>query len=153
MDKQISKKKIIISIGSDHAGYLAKKKIIQFLLDKGYSINDVGCNSEESVDYPEFGHKVGKNVMSGISVKGKVVCGSGIGISIAANKIKGIRAALCFTKEHAKMSRLHNNSNVLAIGARMDGGDNVLDIVDIWLKTDFEAGRHQKRIEKIEKYE
>ena len=142
-----------ISSGSDHAGYQVKQRIIEFLSSHNYNIDDVGCYSEESVDYPEFGHKVGKSIMSGTSAKGIVVCGSGIGISIAANKIQGIRAALCFTKEHAKMSRLHNDSNILAIGARMDGGDDVLDIVDIWLKTDFEAGRHQKRIEKIEKYE
>ena len=140
-----------ISIGSDHAGYRVKQKIVKFLSSQGYNMDDVGCYSEESVDYPEFGHKVGKNVISGLSTKGIVVCGSGIGISIAANKIQGIRAALCFTKEHAEMSRLHNDSNILAIGARMNGGDDILDIVDIWLKTDFEAGRHQKRIEKIEK--
>ena len=138
-----------ISIGSDHAGYQVKLRIIEFLLSQDYNVDDVGCYSEESVDYPEFGHKVGKNVISGISAKGIVVCGSGIGISIAANKIKGIRAALCFTKEHAKMSRLHNNSNILALGARMDGGDNILDIVYVWLKTDFEGGRHQNRIDKI----
>ena len=139
-----------ISIGSDHAGYTVKQKIIKFLKNQGYDIDDVGCHSEESVDYPEFGHQVGKNIISGTSGKGIVVCGSGIGISIAANKIEGIRAALCFTKEHAKMSRLHNNSNVLALGARMNGGDDILDIVDIWLNTNFEGGRHQKRIEKIE---
>ena len=144
-------KKMRISIGSDHAGYTVKQKIIQFLKNQGYDIDDVGCYSEESVDYPEFGHQVGKNIISGISSKGIVVCGSGIGISIAANKIEGIRAALCFTEEHAKMSRLHNNSNILALGARMDGGDNILDIVAIWLKTDFEGGRHQNRIDKIEK--
>ena len=139
-----------ISIGSDHAGYDVKQKITKFLLNKGYDIDDIGCDSNDSVDYPEFGHQVGKNIVSGISDKGIVVCGSGIGISIAANKIKGIRAALCFTKEHAKMSRLHNDSNILAVGARMNGGDNILDIVDIWLNTDFEGGRHQKRIDKIE---
>ena len=139
-----------ISIGSDHAGYRVKQRIIEFLSSQDYNIDDVGCYSEESVDYPEFGHKVGKSVISGISAKGIVICGSGIGISISANKIKGIRAALCFTKEHAKMSRLHNDSNILAVGARVDGGDDVLDIVDIWLRTNFEAGRHQKRIEQIE---
>ena len=139
-----------ISIGSDHAGYDVKQKITNFLLNKGYDIDDVGCHSNDSVDYPEFGHQVGKNIVSGVSDKGIVVCGSGIGISIAANKIKGIRAALCFTKEHAKMSRLHNDSNILAVGARMNGGDNILDIVDIWLNTNFEGGRHQKRIDKIE---
>ena len=139
-----------ISIGSDHAGYDVKQKITNFLLNKGYDIDDVGCHSDDSVDYPEFGHQVGKNIVSGVSNKGIVVCGSGIGISIAANKIEGIRAALCFTKEHAKMSRLHNDSNLLAVGARMSGGDNILDIVDIWLNTNFEGGRHQKRIDKIE---
>ncbi len=139
-----------ISIGSDHAGYDVKQEITNFLLNKGYDIDDVGCHSDDSVDYPEFGHQVGKNIISGVSGKGIVVCGSGIGISIAANKIEGIRAALCFTKEHAKMSRLHNDSNILAVGARMNGGDNILDIVDIWLNTDFEGGRHQKRIDKIE---
>ena len=139
-----------ISIGSDHAGYDVKQKIAKFLFNKGYDVNDMGCDSNDSVDYPEFGHQVGKSIVSGVSDKGIVVCGSGIGISIAANKIKGIRAALCFTKEHAEMSRLHNDSNILAIGARMNGGDNILDIVDIWLNTDFEGGRHQKRIDKIE---
>ena len=140
-----------ISIGSDHAGYEVKQKISSFLLNKGYSVNDVGCYSNDSVDYPEFGHNVGRDIISGASDRGVVVCGSGIGISIAANKIKGIRAALCFTEEHAKMSRLHNDSNILAIGARMTGGDDILNIVEVWLNTDFEGGRHQMRIEKIEK--
>ena len=139
-----------ISIGSDHAGYDVKQEIITFLLNKGYEVDDIGCHSNDSVDYPEFGHQVGNNIRSQISDKGIVVCGSGIGISIAANKIKGIRAALCFTKEHAKMSRLHNDSNVLAVGARMNGGDNILDIVQIWLNTDFEGGRHKLRIDKID---
>ena len=151
MDKQVNQKKMKISIGSDHAGYIVKQQIIQFLLNKGIEVDDVGCHSEASVDYPDFGHQVGKNIISKISSKGIIVCGSGIGISIAANKIKGIRAALCFTKEHARMSRLHNDSNILALGARMDGGDNILDIVAVWLKTDFEGGRHQNRIDKIEK--
>ena len=151
MGKQISKKKIKISIGCDHAGFDVVKKIITFLNDNGYDVQHEGCYSLESVDYPEFGHKVGKEVASGNVDKGIVVCGSGIGISIAANKIKNIRAALCFTKEHARMSRLHNDSNILALGARMNGGDNLLDIIDVWLNTQFEEGRHQLRIEKIEK--
>ena len=151
MDKQINKKKIKISIGCDHAGFDATKDVILFLEESGYDVNNLGCYSSESVDYPEFGHKVGEEVACGESQKGIVVCGSGIGISIAANKIKGVRAALCFTKDHAEMSRLHNNSNILALGARMKGGDKLLDIVDIWLNTEFEGGRHQKRIEKIEK--
>ena len=151
MDKQISKKKMRISIGCDHAGFDVVEKIIEFLSNNGYDVQHKGCYSLESVDYPEFGHKVGKEVASGNADRGIVVCGSGIGISIAANKIKDIRAALCFTKRHAKMSRLHNNSNILALGARMDGGDNLLDIVDVWLNTEFEGGRHQARIEKIER--
>ena len=139
-----------ISIGCDHAGFDVAKTIISFLNDSGYEVDNQGCHSSESVDYPEFGHKVGLKVTSGDVDKGIVVCGSGIGISIAANKIKGVRAALCFTKNHAKMSRLHNDSNILALGARMDGGDEILAIVDVWLNTKFDGGRHQKRIEKIE---
>ena len=150
MDKQINKKKIKISIGCDHAGFDAAQKIIKFLENHGYKIYNEGCYSSESVDYPEFGHKVGRKVIATHVDAGIVVCGSGIGISIAANKIQGIRAALCFTKEHAKMSRLHNDSNILAIGARMDGGDEILDIVDVWLNTEFEGGRHQRRVDKIE---
>ena len=150
MDKQVGEKKIKISIGCDHAGFTVSQAIINHLIDLGYQVDNQGCYSSESVDYPEFGHKVGKRIISGEAHKGIVVCGSGIGISIAANKIEGIRAALCFTKNHAKMSRLHNNSNILALGARMDGGDDILDIVNIWLETNFEGGRHQSRIEKIE---
>ena len=151
MDKQISEKKIKISIGCDHAGFDTAKEIIEFLEYHRYDVYNEGCYSSESVDYPEFGHKVGKKVISGEVDKGIVVCGSGIGISIAANKIKGVRAALCFTKGHAKMSRLHNNSNILALGARMDAGDEILDIVDVWLNTEFEGGRHQRRIDKLDR--
>ena len=151
MGEQISKKKINISIVCDHAGFDVATDVIDFLKDTGYNVDNVGCYSSDSVDYPEFGHKVGEKVVSGEAQKGIVICGSGIGISIAANKVKGIRAALCFTKNHAKMSRLHNDSNILALGARMEGGDRILDIVEIWLNTNFEGGRHQKRIEKIEK--
>ena len=140
-----------ISIGCDHAGYELKEKIIKFLNNLNYDVIDIGCHSLDSVDYPEFGHQVGKNVANKESDKGIVVCGSGIGISIAANKIKGIRAALCFTKAHAEMSRLHNNSNILALGARMNGGDDPFDIINIWLNTNFEGGRHQTRIEKIDR--
>ena len=125
-------------------------EVSHFLNSLGYDVDNQGCYSSESVDYTEFGHKVGIQVANGHTDKGIVVCGSGIGISIAANKVKGIRAALCFTKEHAEMSRRHNDSNILALGARMKGGDKILDIVNIWLETDFEGDRHQRRIEKIE---
>jgi len=138
-----------ISIGSDHAGYELKEEIIGFLKSIGYSVIDKGAFSGKAVDYPEFGHKVGNSILKKEANKGIVVCGSGIGISIAANKVRGIRAALCYTKSHAKMSRLHNDSNVLALGSRIKG-DDYFEIVKVWLNTNFEGGRHQDRIEKIE---
>ncbi|MBT5077416.1 MAG: ribose 5-phosphate isomerase B [Candidatus Marinimicrobia bacterium] len=139
-----------ISIGADHAGFSVKEKIREYLESKGYRILDKGTFSEESVDYPEFGHAVGNSVKDGESAKGIVVCGSGIGISMAANKVEGIRAALCMTPEHALMSRLHNDANVLAIGARMTNFDVILEIVDTWLSSEFEGGRHSRRVNKIE---
>lgn len=141
---------MIISIGADHAGFSVKEKIREYLEFKGCTVLDKGAFSKESVDYPEFGHDVGKSVISGESTKGIVVCGSGIGISIAANKIVGIRAALCTTPEHAKMSRLHNDANVLAIGGRMTDYPIIIDIVDVWINTEFEGGRHSRRVNKIE---
>lgn len=137
-------------MGSDHAGFPVKEKIRKYLETKGCTILDKGTYSEDSVDYPEFGHAVGNSVQSGESTKGIIVCGSGIGISIAANKVKGIRAALCTSLEHAQMSRLHNDANVLAIGARMTDYAVITDMVDIWLSTEFEGGRHLKRVNKIE---
>tara|TARA_B100000214_G_C23926724_1_gene608718 strand:- start:793 stop:1233 length:441 start_codon:yes stop_codon:yes gene_type:complete len=139
-----------ISIGSDHAGYDLKEEIVHYLKNNNYHVYDKGTFSNESTDYPEFGHKVGQSIVDGETNKGIVICGSGIGISIAANKIKGIRAALCSSKKHARMSRLHNDSNVLALGSRMEGADNFLEIVRVWLNTDFEGGRHENRINKIE---
>jgi ribose 5-phosphate isomerase B len=150
MDRKVNQKKMIISIGADHAGFSVKEQIRQYLESKGYNIIDKGAYSEESVDYPEFGHAVGNSVQSGESTKGIVVCGSGIGISMAANKVEGIRAALCTTSEHAKMSRLHNDANVLAIGARMTDYDVIIGIVDTWLSSEFEGGRHSRRVNKIE---
>ena len=139
-----------ISIGADHAGFSVKEKIREYLESKGYRILDKGAYSEESVDYPEFGHAVGNSVKDGESAKGIVVCGSGIGISMAANKVEGIRAALCTTPEHALVSRLHNDANVLAIGARMTDFDIILEIIDTWLRSEFEGGRHSRRVNKIE---
>ena len=137
-------------MGADHAGFSVKEEIREYLESKGYTILDKGAYSEASVDYPEFGHAVGNSVQSGESTKGIVVCGSGIGISMAANKVEGIRAALCISAEHAKISRLHNDANVLAIGARMTDYDVIRDIVDTWFSTEFEGGRHSRRINKIE---
>ena len=139
-----------IAIGCDHAAFNEKEKLKNFLISKEYELVDVGTYSSDSVDYPSFGHKVGKMVVSNEVNKGIVICGSGIGISIAANKVKGIRAALCTSTEHAEMSRKHNDANVLALGARMTDFNIILEIVDAWLNTDFEAGRHLNRVNLIE---
>ena len=138
-----------IAIGADHAGFEAKENIKKYL-SKEHTIIDFGTGSLVSVDYPKFGHLVAKSVSNKDADIGIVVCGSGIGISIAANKIKGIRAALCTSIEHAEMSKKHNNANILALGARMTTYDNMIMIIDKWLKEKFEGGRHQNRIEQIE---
>ena len=138
-----------IAIGADHAGFDIKESIKQYL-SSSYTIIDCGTNSIESVDYPKFGHLVAKAVSDKDVDAGIVVCGSGIGISIAANKVKGVRAALCTSVEHAKMSKRHNNANVLALGARMNTYDDIIMILNAWLESSFEGGRHQDRIEKIE---
>ena len=140
-----------ISIGCDHAGFEVKEMILNLLNEMGYEMIDFGTNSSESVDYPIYGIKVGESVATKQVDKGIVVCGSGIGISIAANKVIGIRAALCSTVEHAVLSRKHNNANVLAIGARLTNNQEIKEIVINWLNTSFEGGRHQERINLIEK--
>ena len=142
---------MIVAIGCDHAGFDIKEKIKKYLIDELlFEVIDVGTTSIESVDYPNFGHKVGKQVSDGIADKGIVVCGSGIGISIAANKIKDIRAALCTSVKHAEMSRRHNDANVLALGARFTSFQDIKLIVEKWINTEFEGGRHLRRINKIE---
>ena len=140
-----------ISIGCDHAGFEVKEMILNLLNEMGYEMIDFGTNSSESVDYPIYGIKVGESVATKQVDRGIVVCGSGIGISIAANKVTGVRAALCSTVEHAVLSRKHNNANVLAIGARLTNNQQVKEIVINWLNTSFEGGRHQERINLIEK--
>ena len=139
-----------IAIGCDHAAFEEKENIKTYLIKKGYEVLDVGTNSNQSVHYPEFGHKVAHMVTESAVDKGIVICDSGIGISIAANKIKGARAALCTTCKHAEMSRKHNDANILALGARMTDYDLLEKIVDVWLNTDFEGGRHLTRINMIE---
>ena len=136
-----------ISIASDHAAYNQKQEIIKYLLDKKIEILDLGTDSTESVDYPIFGQKVAKSILEKNADKGIVICGTGIGISIAANRYKNIRATLCNTVEHAEMARKHNDSNVLALGGRTTSLNDLKSIVSVWLTTDFEGGRHQKRVE------
>ena len=140
-----------ISIASDHAAYNEKQEIINYLSDKKIDILDLGTNSEESVDYPIFGQRVAESIIDKKADRGIVICGTGIGISIAANRYKNIRATLCSTPTHAEMARKHNDSNVLALGGRTTALNDLKRIVDVWLSTDFEGGRHQKRINLIEK--
>ncbi|MDC1051001.1 ribose 5-phosphate isomerase B [Candidatus Marinimicrobia bacterium] len=139
-----------IAIGCDHAAFIEKQKILEFLKELGHTVIDLGTHNSESVNYPKYGHNVAKMVVQNEVDKGIVICGSGIGISIAANKIKGARAALCTSIEHAEMSRKHNDSNILALGARMTDYSLIEKIISNWLKTEFEGGRHLDRINLIE---
>ena len=135
-----------IAIGSDHAGFPLKEKVAAYLREKGYDVDDYGTYSLDSVDYPVYGVKVGRAVTEGKADRGIVVCGTGIGISIAANKVPGVRAANCTNEYMAKYTRLHNDANVLALGARVVGEGVAEEIVDIFLNTEFEGGRHARRI-------
>jgi len=142
-----------IAIGSDHAAFNFKEEIKKFLTEKGHTIKDFGTFSEERVDYCDFGIAVGESVAKGEYEKGLLFCGSGIGISISANKVKGIRAVVCSEPYSAKLSRAHNDTNVLALGARVVGIELAKMIIEIWLDTKFEGGRHLNRIQKIARYE
>ena len=138
-----------IAIGSDHAGFALRQAIAEKLKGMGHEVLDCGCESEESCDYPEFGAAVGRKVASGQSDRGIVVCGTGLGIAMAANKIAGIRAAVVHDAFTARMSREHNDANVMALGARVLDPDFAIELVDLWLSTDFEGGRHARRVGKI----
>lgn len=138
-----------IALGADHAGYELKNRIKQHLSDGGYEIQDEGTNSSESVDYPDFAMKVAEDVAEGRAALGVLVCGTGIGMAISANKVPGIRAANCDTGLEAQLSREHNDANVLTLGARLLDPHTALALVDTWLKTPFAGGRHQRRVDKI----
>ena len=138
-----------IIIGSDHGGFNLKADIIKHLKTLNIDVLDLGCFSEESCDYPIYAQKVAEEVLK-TSAHGILICGTGVGVSIAANRYKGIRASLCADTFTARMTRMHNNSNILCLGARTTGTGLALDIVDIWLNTSFEGGRHQKRIDIID---
>ncbi|WP_010238808.1 ribose 5-phosphate isomerase B [Clostridium arbusti] len=142
-----------ISIGSDHAGLPLKQEIVKHLKDEDYEINDFGTFTEKSCDYPDYALKVAEDIKNGNSDLGILVCGTGIGISIAANKVPGIRAALCSDTFSAHACREHNNANILALGQRVVGVGVALDIVDIFLKTKFQGGRHEKRLNKVAEIE
>lgn len=138
-----------IGLGSDHGGFELKKEIKDHLLAKGIEVVDYGTNSLDSVDYPDYGKKVAEAVINQEVDRGIIICGTGIGISIAANKVKGIRCALCGDTYSARMSREHNDANMLALGARVLGLGLALEIVDTWLSSEFQAGRHEIRVNKI----
>jgi len=144
----------MIAIGSDHAGYSLKVEIVKYLKENGYEVKDFGTHDgDKSVDYPDYGLAVAEAVKNGECEKGIIVCGTGIGISISANKVSGIRAAVCTDSYMAKMSREHNDANVLALGSRVVGVGLALDIVETWLKTEFLGGRHKTRVDKISEIE
>jgi len=138
-----------IAIAADHAGYDHKEAIKEHFIKIGYTFKDFGTHSEESVDYPDFAHPLAEAVENGSYQRGITICGSGNGISMAANKHQGIRAALCWITEIAELARQHNDANVCSLPARYISKEEAIEIVDTFLNTDFEGGRHQRRVEKI----
>ncbi len=138
-----------ICIASDHAGYNLKNEILDYLINKNISIVDLGPSNDNSVDYPDYAKKVSRRIMSGKSEIGILVCGSGTGMSITANKMKGIRAAVCYNLKSTRLSRQHNDANIISLGSRLLKKKDALNFVSLFLSTKFEGGRHLKRIKKI----
>lgn len=142
-----------IGIGNDHAAVEMKFEIVKYLEESGHEVINYGTDTPESCDYPEYGAKVAWAVVSGEVEKGILICGTGVGISLAANKIRGIRAVVCSEASTARLSRQHNDTNILAFGARIIGTETAKDIVKAWLEAEFEGGRHQKRVDMLMKLE
>jgi ribose 5-phosphate isomerase B len=140
-------------IGSDHAGLALKNQVVEQLRARGIEVEDLGTHTTSSVDYPDLAGEVARTVARGDAQFGILICGSGIGVSIAANKVRGIRAAVCRTEYEARMARLHNDANVLCMGERVTGGGLAEVVVEAWLSTEFEGGRHQRRVDKIAEIE
>jgi ribose 5-phosphate isomerase B len=140
---------VTIAIGSDHGGFQLKQELIAHLEQQGIAYRDFGCYDENSVDYPDIAKEVGTAVANGSYDRGVLVCGTGIGISIAANKIKGVRAALCSDSFSAKFTRLHNDANIICFGGRVIGPGLACELLDVFLNTPFEGGRHARRVDKI----
>ena len=138
-----------IAIACDHGGYELKLTVVEYLKNKGYEVVDFGCDSTASVDYPDYAVPASKAVAAGECELGILICGTGIGMSLCANKVHGIRAACCSDTFSARMTRMHNNANVLCMGARVVGAGLALDLVDLFLNTEFEGARHIKRVEKV----
>lgn len=141
-----------ISLAADHGGFELKNSIYTYLQSKNYDVIDLGTFSSESIDYPDFALKAVESILKKEADRAIIMCGSGIGISISANRFPGIRAALCWDPFTAKLSRLHNDANILAMGGRLIGVELAKEIVDVWLSTEFEGGRHERRIAKIDDY-
>ncbi len=138
-----------IAIGGDHAGFQYKKDLVKILKDKGHEVKDFGPNNEDSVDYPDFAHPAAYSVEKNETACGILICGSANGVAITANKHQGIRAALCWQKEIAELARKHNNANMICLPARFISLQNAFDIIDTFLNTSFEGGRHEGRVNKI----
>lgn len=141
---------MIIAVAGDHGGFELKNRIREHLKDRGIKVVDLGTDSGEAVDYPVYGRACAEAVASGKADLGVVCCGTGIGISIAANKVKGIRCGLCTSVEMAELTKKHNNANMIALGGRITDPDMALEIVDKWLETEFEGGRHRRRVEMLD---
>jgi ribose 5-phosphate isomerase B len=142
-----------IAIGADHAGFALKEALRKKLIEDGHDVSDAGASGTESTDYPDFAEKVSRSVAAGQAERGVLVCASGVGMSIAANKIHGVRAALGTSEEEVALTRSHNDANVLTLGAKFTSEADARRFVDIFLSTDFEGGRHMRRVEKIRKLE
>ncbi len=142
-----------VSIACDHRGYDAKEKIVSFLKEKNYDVLDCGTHSADSADYPDYMISAAEKISAGECERGIGICYTGIGSTIVANKVRGVRAALCQSVEEAKLSRLHNDANMLILGAGFVRPETILEIVEAWLKTPFEGGRHERRVNKIKDYE
>ena len=138
-----------IFISSDHAGFKLKETIKDYLRNKKVKFEDLGPKDDSSVDYPDYAHKVARKVKSSKSNVGILICGSGMGMAIAANKTKNIRAALCYSKKNTKLSRLHNNANIITLGERLINKNKAISLIKIFLSTKFEGGRHLRRVKKI----
>jgi ribose 5-phosphate isomerase B len=139
----------VVALGADHAGFPLKEDLKTWLIARGYDVVDLGTQSAESVDYPDFAVGVGSAITTGKADRGVLVCGTGIGMAMAANKVPGVRAAACIDAFSARMSREHNDANILALGARITARDAAIEILEIWLGAEFAGGRHARRVEKI----
>ncbi len=142
-----------IALGSDHRGFAHKELLLETLRGRGVKAEDCGCRSDDSADYPDAAFLVAEQVARGLADAGVLICGSGIGMSIAANKVPGVRASLCFTPDQARTTRQHNDSNVLCLSGDAMDPANALVILDAWMEADFEGGRHGRRVDKITAYE